>query len=400
MLLTIILFIAILSVLVFVHELGHYLSARKMGMGVDEFGLGFPPRLIGFQKLNKKGDNDGKAQKKWRLIKGPRQPKEIPGSEDSTIYSINWIPLGGFVKIKGEQGENSEEENSFVHKKIWQRMIVIAAGVVMNLIFAFVIISIGFSIGLPSMANEDLPPQAKISDPVLQIVQIQDETPASIAGVKAGDFIINVDGQTILTTSEFQNYTKTRINETLQLTVKRGSKELSIELIPQDIDESGEGKIGVYLAETAIVSYPWYLAIWMGLKTTISITGQIIAAFYNLISDWIMRQPIAVDIAGPIGIAALTGQVAQLGAIYILQFAAILSINLAIINSVPFPALDGGRFLFLIIEKIRGKAMNQRLENIINNTGFLILIGLVLLVTVQDISRFSDTIKSFFSNIF
>lgn len=398
MLITIVLFIFILGILIFVHELGHFIMAKRTGMGVNEFGFGFPPRIFGIQRITKNIDN--KPIKSWRIVRGAKTPEDTPESKGNTTYSINWLPLGGFVKIKGEQGDKVHEEDSFAHKKIWQRSIVISAGVLMNFILAFVLISIGFSIGLPSIVDENPPANAIVSNPSIQVVQVQEDSPAANADIITGDFITSINDQTYTTTVEFQEYTKTMVDQELTITIKRGSDYIEKTLTPVVLDEDDIGKIGVWLADVAIVRYPWYYSLWIGAQTTVSVTWQILVAFYNIIKDLITGQPVSVDIAGPVGIAAMTGQVARLGFVYILQFAAILSINLGIINFVPFPALDGGRFLFLMIEKIRGKKANQKIESIIHNVGFFILIAIVLIVTFKDVSRFSENIKGFFSNIF
>jgi regulator of sigma E protease len=403
MIATIALFIVILGILVFVHEMGHFLMARKTGMGIEEFGFGFPPRIFGIQRINNKDEKAPgikKFNEKWRLIKGGGIPKEIPESKGNTIYSLNWIPIGGFVKIKGEQGDKSEEKDSFSSKKIWQRALVLFAGVAMNFITAFVIIAIGFCIGLPSIIDSELSSKANIKDQRIQIVEVEKETPAEKADLKMGDIIISTDNQKILTTDDFKNYSKSHLNKEITINVLRGNEELQKKIIPKDLYDKNEGVVGVWLAETGIVSYPLYYSIWMGAKTTVSITWQILVAIYDILRNLVTSQPVGADIAGPVGIAVLTGQVAKMGFIYILQFVALLSINLAIINLVPFPALDGSRILFLAIEKIRGKPLNQKVEAAIHNVGFMVLIGLILLVTFQDVSRFSDSIKGFLSNVF
>lgn len=403
MITTIVLFIIILGILVFVHEMGHFIVAKKAGMGIEEFGIGFPPRIFGVQRINnkdKKEEDIKKFNEKWRLIKGGGIPKEISGSKGNTIYSLNWIPIGGFVKIKGEQGDKLEEKDSFSSKKIWKRALVLFAGVGMNFIMAFVIIAIGFSIGLPSVIDDELPSIANIKDQRIQIVDVEKETPAEKADLKMGDIIVTVDSQKLLTTDDFKNYTKSHLDKEITIIVLRGNEELEKVVVPKDLYDKNEGVVGVWLAKTGIVSYPWYYSIWMGAKTTVFITWQILVAIYDIFKNLVTSQPVGADIAGPVGIAVLTGQVAKMGFIYILQFVALLSINLAIINLVPFPALDGSRLLFLAIEKIRRKPLNQKIEAAIHNIGFLVLIGLILLVTFKDVSRFSDSIKGFLSNVF
>jgi len=401
MFITIVLLIVILGLLIFVHELGHFLTARWNGIGVEEFGFGYPPRIFGIQRItDEQTPGSEPSNKKWRIIKGAGKPEETPASKGKVIYSLNWIPIGGFVKIKGEQGDKRAEKDSFSSKKIWRRVIVLFAGVGMNFITAFIIIAIGFTIGLPSIVDENTSSQTNVSNQRLQVVEVEEESPAAIAGLKMGDFVASVDGNKFITTDNFKDYIKPKLNQDVNINILRGNEELEKTIIPADLYDNNEGVVGVWLAETAIVSYPWYHAIWLGAKTTISITWQILVAIYDIIKNLIISQPVSGDIAGPVGIAVLTGQMAKMGFIYILQFTALLSINLAIINLIPFPALDGSRILFLIIEKIRGKPLNQRIEATIHNIGFLALIGIVLLVTFRDISKFSDSIKGFLSNIF
>lgn len=435
MIITILTFVIVLSLLVFVHELGHFIMARRMGVKVEEFGFGFPPRIFGFQlltgqKLEKIAEKekiemnvsdyrteDGqeiiketftdKIQeidrlsniKKWQIVKGAKLPKKQRGTSGGTIYSLNWIPIGGFVKIKGEQGEKAEEKDSFIHKKIWQRAAILTSGVAMNFILAFLLISIGFGIGIPQVIDESLPQSAKIREPKIQVVQVIDNSPAKEADIKVGDIILSLDNQKINEIKEFQSYTQNKLESPVILKIKRGNEEIEKTLMPKLLDQSTKPVIGVGLLKTGLVRYPIYEAVWQGLKTTVSITEQILIAFYELIKNLIVGQKVAVDVAGPVGIAVLTGQVAKMGIIYILQFTALLSINLAIINFIPFPALDGGRILFLIIEKIKGSAVNRKIEALIHNIGFIILIAIVLFVTLKDISRFSHSIGGFVQKV-
>ncbi|MFH2136092.1 MAG: RIP metalloprotease RseP [Patescibacteria group bacterium] len=358
MLLTIIVFILILGLLVFVHELGHFVAARKSGVKVEEFGFGFPPRIFGI----KRGE---------------------------TIYSLNWIPLGGFVKIKGEDGENREEEDSFAHKKIWRRMVILAAGVLMNFILAAVLLSIGFMVGLPQVINGENG-YAKVRDAKVQVVQILENMPAAEAGLEPGDAILEIDGQKIEDVEAMQNYLAGKIDTPVKFALERNGQKIEKEISPTFLIETGRGGVGVGLLKTGIVSYPWYLAVWKGAESAVLFTGEVAVAFYELIKNLIVTQKVSVDLSGPVGIAVLTGQVARMGIIYLLQFTALLSINLAVINFLPFPALDGGRILFLIIEKIRRKPVSQKIENLVHNIGFGLLMLLVLLVTYRDVIKFSD----------
>ncbi|MFA5134658.1 MAG: RIP metalloprotease RseP [Patescibacteria group bacterium] len=385
MLLTIALFLVILGLTIFVHEFGHFSAAKKMKMGVEEFGFGFPPRIVGIQRLNQPlSGNSTSKRSAWRIIKGRKTPED---EHRSTIYSLNWIPIGGFVKIKGEQGDQPNAQDSFSSKKIWKRAVVLSAGVGMNFILAYVIISIGFWIGIPSILDSSLSGSATVSNERLQVLEVSANSPAEAAGIEMGDTIVSLDGKSFSTTDQLSAYTAEHLGEEITVIVSRSGEEITYSIAPADLEGKGIGQIGIGSIEVGNVSYPWYAAIWMGAKTTVSITVQIIIAFYEIIKNLVITQQAGVDIAGPVGIAVMTGQVAKLGFIYILQFIALLSINLGIINFLPFPALDGGRVLFLAIEKLRGKAMNQKTEAAIHNIGFLILIFIVLLVTFKDILR-------------
>ncbi len=374
MFLTILIFILILGILVFVHEFGHFVSARKMGVKVEEFGLGLPPRLFGI----KKGE---------------------------TIYSLNLLPLGGFCKIKGESGECVEDKDSFAHKKIWQRFIILTSGIAMNFLLAIFLLSIGFLIGLPQVLD-DLPQGAKISDPKIQLISILKESPAEKAGLRIGDTILSIDDQEFKEIKETQEYIAKKSGQTLRIKLKRGKDIFEREIIPdfsikdKETEEEKRGIIGVGLVKTGIVSYSWYKSFWYGLVITFSLVAQIILAIGLLIRDLILRQPLSIDVAGPVGIAVITGQVVQLGFIYILQFTALLSINLATINFFPFPALDGGRVIALGIEKIRRKPNNPKIENFIHNIGFVFLLTLIILITFRDISRLGEKISELIGRLF
>ncbi|MBI5621795.1 RIP metalloprotease RseP [Candidatus Falkowbacteria bacterium] len=363
MLFTIIVFILVLGILVLVHELGHFFTARKFGCKVEEFGLGFPPRA-----------------KQWT-------------SKKSGInYSLNWLPIGGFVKIKGEDGENRVDQDSFGAKPAWQRAIILCAGVTMNLVLAAVLLSIGFGIGLPSALPDDLSElgNVRVVQEKIQVYRVADGLPAAAAGLQTGDEIVSLDGQQFSATAAVSDYIATREGEVVNVALRRGGEDLAVSLIPEYYEAVGQSVMGVELIRTGLVRYPWYLLPWKGVEATYSLTIAILTAFYTLLHNLIAGVPVGAEIAGPVGIAALTGQMARLGVSYILQFVALLSINLAIINIVPFPALDGGRVLFLIIEKIHRRPVSQKLETAIHNAGFALLMLLMLFVTYRDIAKWGS----------
>jgi len=377
MLLTIITFVIILGLLVLVHELGHFISAKIFKTKVEEFGFGLPPRLFGFYK-----DKNGKRKWVWgKKFKSENAP--------NTVYSLNWVPIGGFVKIKGENQSEIKEPDSFGNKKIWQRSIILSSGVLMNVVLCIVLLSIGFGIGIPSVLDNEVLSQAKsIRNEKIQIVSINKDSPAALAGLTVGDAIISIDNQKIKSIKDLQNYVNQHKNQLVNLRIDRGGEVKEIRIAPKVLDTSNnKAVLGVGLVKTGIVTYPWYESLWQGVKTTYNLAIIILAALGNLLKNIITTGEVTAEIAGPVGIAVLTGQVVNLGFVYVLQFAALLSLNLAIINFLPFPALDGGRIVFLIIEKVRGRGVNRKIENLVHNIGFAILMILIVLVTYRDLAR-------------
>jgi regulator of sigma E protease len=356
---TILLFLIVLGLLVFVHELGHFVMAKRAGMQVEEFGFGFPPRMFGIRR----GD---------------------------TIYSVNWIPLGGFVKIAGEDGGQTENPKSFASKGFWARFAVLIAGVAMNIIFAWLVISVGIGIGLPTIINEgeSLPPSARIHAAKIAFTGIAADSPAAVAGFKVGDSVVRVNDEQVDSIEELQKLTKDNAGKEAIYTVSRGNETIEKTLVPRIVPPEGQGPLGVSLATVAQVSYPWYEAPFRALGATFDLTWGTISAFGKIIGQWVSGESVSAELSGPVGIAVLTRDVAQLGFIYLLQFTAVLSVNLAVINAVPFPALDGGRILFLIIEKLRGRKLPETAEQIANTIGFGLLLLLMLFVTVKDFGRF------------
>lgn len=380
---TVIIFILILGLLVFVHEFGHFVVARRNGVAAEEFGFGFPPRILGVYR-----DKNGKR----KLILGNRDIGNIRevGENGNTVYSLNWIPLGGFVKIKGEDGEKKDDPKSFASKSPFTRARILVAGVAMNFLLTAVLLSVGYFVGIPQ-AVEDAT-GGNLKNEKIQIIETTPGSPADQMGLKVGDQIAGASGTSgqILnfgTIEEFQKFIEGKKGNRVDLAIKRGNQELKLSGTPRTDYPANEGALGVSLVKTAEVSYPLPEAVWRGVKSTIDLTGMILVAFGNLLWKLVSGQSVAMDVSGPVGIAVLTGEVARLGFIYILQFTALLSVNLAIINILPIPALDGGRILFILIEKIKGKAVSQKFEQRAHNIGFALLITLMLLVTARDVAK-------------
>ena len=387
MLTTLIIFILILGLLIFVHEMGHFFVARKMGVKVDEFGIGLPPRIFGVYK-----DKNGK----WKKVIGSKEVKDVP----KTIYSLNWLPLGGFCNIKGENGEGKNEKDSFASKKIWQRASILTAGVAMNFLLCAVLLSAGFMIGLPQAITDAEDKSLYIRGRQIVISEVADNSPAKNAGVQMGDYLTSIEGVKFESVEEASDFIAGREGQELAIILTRGDEEISKKIIPQKTEDvKDRAIIGVGLVKTGIISYPLHKAVYMGFVSTVKLTKLILITFFELFRDFIFGKDVKVDVAGPIGIAVLTGQVARMGFIYILQFTALISLNLAIINFLPIPALDGGRMVFLLIEKIRGSAISQKIENRINTIGFACLMLLFIVVTFHDISRFRYAFVDLWSKI-
>lgn len=386
MIITLLAFILVLAVLVIAHELGHFVAARKNGIKVEEFGFGFPPRIGGLRKENGH----------WKIYWGNQEVME----DTKTLYSLNWIPLGGFVKIKGEDGSNATDSDSFAGKKIWRRFVVLAAGVFMNIVLAGLLLSVGYMVGLPSVP-ENLGYGAKVKDAKIEIVSVAENSPASTVGLISGDAILKVDNQSIVKVEDLQNYFNSKQDLAVTLEIRRGEEILNKQITPTKLAETNRGGIGVFLMESSIVSYPWYIAIYKGFVDAFVYTWEVLKAFVLLIGGLITGSSgITENLSGPVGIAVLTGRVAKLGFIYLLQFTAMLSVNLAVLNFLPFPALDGGRIFFLLIEKLRGKPVAKKVENAFHSAGFALLMLAVILITVKDVGRFKDSFLNFWQKLF
>lgn len=384
MFLTIVIFILVLSVLVFAHELGHFFTARSFGVKAEEFGFGFPPRALGFYRNEKK---------RWRLVMGNRSVESLENSSEAsirpaakaTVYSLNYLPLGGFVKIKGENGEGKNDQDSFAAKKIWERMVILSAGVIMNVILAWFLFSLGYLIGLPQ-TTDTLGKKAIVSESSVQIAEVMPESPASFAGLMPGDIFLKVEGEAVDSEPELQALIGARDSQVTTLTILRGDKEETI-LVTPTVTTSNRATMGVAIFSAGLVRYPFFPALIEGAKTTGWMIKEIVLAFGGLLGDLFSGEKVGDQFAGPVGIASITGQAARLGFTYLLQFMALLSLNLAVINILPLPALDGGRILFLLIEKLKGRPVKREVEALIHNLGFFLLIFLIIFITYKDIIK-------------
>lgn len=343
-------FISLISLLV-LHEFGHFIMAKKFGVEVQEFGIGYPPRIIG---------------KKFK----------------DTIYSLNLLPFGAFVKI---------DEKKLNQKPIWQRAIVLIAGIVSFWLISIILISIIFSAGAPIQVLDE--ENQGIINPKVQIITIVPDSPAKQAGLQAGDIITELRitdyALRITKVSQVQDFTEQHKGKEITLTIKRQTEKhaLKVNLTPRISVPSGQGPMGVGLARIAIKKYSLLQAIPNAVLTTFRMTWQIVLGFLEMFKNLVLRKPIQAELVGPIGIFDIFVQAGNLGVIYFLQTLVLISLHIAVINALPIPVTDGGRLLFLGIEKIRKKPLDEKTEQKINTVFFALLIALMVFVTIKDIGR-------------
>jgi regulator of sigma E protease len=360
---TVILFIVILAALVFVHELGHFVMAKIFGIRVDEFALGFPPKIIGF----KKGE---------------------------TEYNLNLIPLGGYVKIFGEDVTDEttsgpDSKRSFINAAKWKQIVVLLAGILMNIIFAWILISISFNFGmLTSIENQYASNAKNVSVMVLSVLK---DSPSEIAGLKEGDTILEIDsGKTKIispSTTDIQNIIS-ESNQSINIEYQRANATGTVNIVATNGIVAGKKAIGISMGLVGIVKYGFFQSFVEGAKLTAIEVSSIAQGIYGFIVGAFKGQSgLLSQITGPVGIEGMVGQASSMGISYLLGFIALISINLAMLNLVPFPALDGGRILFVLIETVIRKRIKPAIANWANTIGFVLLIALMLFVTYKDILR-------------
>jgi len=378
--------VPVLGSLIFVHELGHFLTAKRFGIKVTEFGFGFPPRIWGFRR----GD---------------------------TIYSINWLPLGGFVRMVGE--EDPTEPGSFARQSVLKRVIVLSAGSVVNLLVPIVIYTILLML-----------PQDTLVETVV-ITSVDPGSPAEEAGLRAGDNILHVNGNRVNNRNDIQREVLTVLGETTELTVRRGARVSGMRVSPEfavvetirvkarlnppsrvvvaDVtdpvaqvslnqinnlgldlslgDELQGGSMGIWMAASNQRITKRSEPIWNAIPMSVDRVRDILVIFKNVLERWISGGP-DPGFTGPVGISKLTGDVARAGISPTFELVAFLSISLGIINILPIPALDGGRLLFVLLEWVRrGKRISPEREGIVHLAGFVILISFIVFMSYRDVVR-------------
>lgn len=358
MLLTLVIAFFSLIALMIIHEFGHFVIAKKFGAKVEEFGIGYPPRLYG----KKFGD---------------------------TVYSVNWIPLGAFVKIYGEEGD-VDDYRSFANLKIWQRVLIVLGGVIAFWVAAMIIFSAVFLIGAQvPVGDQDV---TGITSAKVHVLQVQADSPAAQAGLKAGDVLVQVENMPISKIKDFQDFIKAHGAEQVKLTFTRGGQTQSVFITPRTEYPEGQGPTGVVLERmgTVIEKKVWWQAPLYGVSYTGKLTWQALQGIGGLLRDMVIGKgvPQGAALAGPVGITLFLSRAAEFGLGFFLYFIGSISVLLALFNLFPIPALDGGKLVFLLIEKVKGSPVQARWEQSLTVFFFIVLIVMSLFVTITfDVPR-------------
>lgn len=354
----ILIFVLILSFLVLIHELGHYVVAKFFKMRVDEFGIGLPPRAKGLFT-------------KW-----------------GTLFSLNWIPLGGFVKLYGEDPDDSVQASSpeaFFNKPIWQRAGVLLAGVIMNFLLGVVAFGVIYThLGIPTKTDK------------VFVVEVVKDSPADLVGIRQKDQVLEIkaDGK-VVEFSKVEGFIKSL--EPLkgkEVELKLGSEKgevREVKVVPRKDPPAGQGALGVALGNVEMKKYPiWempFRGMAVGLNEAWAWGKEIASGLGGVLWGIVTGKGLPKDMAGPVGIYQVSKEAYRVGWVAVVQFMAILSINLAILNIMPFPALDGGRLFFLLVEMVIGKRLKNKFEGYVHTVGMVLLLSLMAVVTIRDIIR-------------
>lgn len=357
---TILLFIFILAIVVIGHEFGHFIVAKWNGVKVEEFGFGLPPKIWGFK------------------------PK---GSE--TEYNINALPIGGYVKLLGEEGDNRDNPRSFASKKPWQRIAILSAGVTMNFIIAIIAFTVIGMLGSQVAITDSDIESGKYTNISTMITSVSDNSPAKESDLRMGDEIRSIAGKKVVTESEVSKLIESNVGKSIEIEVKRGNNVLTKELTPRENPPEGQGATGIVIQLTGLQKLGLFesirlafIRIYVIISTTLYVLGQMISSLFTG-----AKLPPEAEVTGPVGLVQVVGDVRDLGIGYIITFIGLISTSLGFFNLLPIPALDGGRILFVIIEWIKKSPVNQKLENQIHMIGYSILMLLILAVTVKDIIK-------------
>lgn len=337
-----------LSLLILGHEWGHFFAAKKFGLKVDEFGFGFPPRIF----AKRRGE---------------------------TEYSFNWLPFGGFVKIAGENDRMTgdleklnnltepEKKRIFLFQPAWKRSVIILAGIFVNFLIGWVLFSGVAMMGTPQ---------------VLIISSVQTGSPAELAGFLANDILKDFKDP-----DSFISFVNENKGKEISVAVLRGSEEVAIKATPRAQIKEGEGALGVGLAPAGAEPKGFLGSVQSGLEQTVYVTVGTFKGFYMMLHGIFTEGKVPADIAGPVGIFSVANDVGKIGFAYLINLIALISVNLAVLNLIPFPALDGGRFLLILVEKVKGTPVPVKVEGIINGVGFALLLLSMVVITARDVVK-------------
>lgn len=348
--------IIVFSLLVIAHEYGHFSTARRNGVKVDEFGIGFPPKVF----YRKRG---------------------------GTIYSINALPIGGFVRLRGEDGSVTGK-GSFASASFRSKTKIIMAGVVVNFLIAYAIFTLLLWIGIPPIGQQlpsfgAIKPE-NIGTSELTVLTVTADSAASKAGIKQGDNIISIDSKNFTNNDDLRAFTKQSAGKTVEITAKQNgvTRQYSVALGTNEQD----GILGISAQQIGLQKYSWWAAPIAALYLMGMLIFATLAAFGNLILGIFTRGQVSEQVAGPIGIVSVFSQVVNFGPRFVLLFVASISLSLAVINALPLPALDGGRQFVLILQKMGFKITAEK-ENFVHLIGFVALIILMIIISISDISK-------------
>jgi len=344
----------VLVALMVIHEFGHFVLAKKFGVKVEEFGIGYPPRL-------------------WA--------KKI----SETVYSLNLIPFGAFVRLPDE--DTVEVGQKYANQPIWKKMLIALGGVFSFWIIAALLLGMIFMNGTQlSIADSE---SGNLQNVEVIITRVFLDSPAATAGLKAGDVIVKMEigdkQQEISQVKEVQDFVAGHAGEKIAMTIKRGNSSFRTDVVLRQSPPTGEGLLGIGLDRTAFKRFPWPTALWQGIYTTGVYTRAILAGYSQALANIFSGKPSGIELTGIVGIGHMGIEALQLGLVNFILFVALISIYMAIFNALPIPVVDGGKVLFLIIEAVRRRPLKPELEQKIDTVAFAILIGLMVLVTIKDV---------------
>ncbi len=348
---TALLFLLVLSILVFVHELGHFLFSKLFKVRVDEFALGFPPKVFSFTR-------------------------------GETTYSLNALPLGGYVKIHGENPDDVDDKNdkrNFQNIHWVKQVIILCAGVFFNIVFAWLLMSLTLFIGTSKVALDGVQDKYIQGDRQVLIHQILKDSPADLAGIQAGDYIVSINGSSTQNIQQVQQDIKTA-PKVFPIVLMKNNATSSIQ-----VEKMDNNTIGVGLAETATVRMGVFPSLYYGAQATYNLTVQVFGGVLSFFGKLFTGHGTWEEVSGPVGIAKVVGTSSHEGFVSLLFITILISISLAAMNILPFPALDGGRIVIAVIEGLIRRKLPVKFVNALNSIGFVLLLTLMLVVTIKDI---------------